>query len=1222
MSTQYRRWKRPRTNGSRPGRPKGRARLGVEQLEDRLLPTTTLFLDFGEGFNGSLNMSVAALRDTLVGPQFRGDGSPALRDSTNLRFDPLRAVVANQNIDFNGRGAHGDEADYLALRDSILNLVRRHYAPFAVNVVVGNANSLADVTTAMGANAGDITGQFDAYVFVTGVVRTDTNEGLGADTELLGRASRRDLVDQRNNRDESVVVFADNFRGQQADGVQVPFDVAIASVASHEAGHTFGLVHTNAVFSADTGLLTDSDIMVEGGGSNRDMASVGFFSRFDLMEGGDNTDPTLVRNAYEQLVHDPDIGRRPGSPEYVTGTGAFDRITVSYAGPNRVHVFVEAFRERSFTNRLGTAFHANLDVSNGLVIWTGRGDDEVILDNALTTWISVDGGDGTDNLIIDDRDLGGFVDYVIDSGSVTRQLSFGSWGQYDHAYYSGVESLQVETSQWLTSTTRIGSTAAGVPVTVHSNANNLVTVGDGDLTRIAGPVTIHGAGNLTVNDQDQANTPDWDVHPTFTLSPNHLDYVLRAISTRFGTTFSWGATIVFDNVGVLLVNAGSANDVVNVEGSTPGIPVGLLTGNGDDIIRFAPTYGVMDSVQGYYWLNGGGGTNALIVNDQATRSRTTWTRTPASITRERFDGANQYRTQIDYSNMQNVVINGGSGANTLRGDAAGSAAPLTMILPVGGSGYDESFAVTTDAAGNVYTAGYFQGTVDFDPGPGVASLTATGLYDGYLAKYTSSGDLVWVKHLSSSTNAEAYGWDLRVDAANNVYLTGAFTGAMTLGTAVLTSAGGDDGYVAKLDSSGDVLWARQLAGTGEDVLSEVSVDAAGNVYVNGSFSDTATLAGRSFTSTGRSDGLVAKFNDVGVLQWAQAFTGAGDDSPWGIAVDAQGNVYTTGTFTDTVTIGSQTLTSRGDADGYLAKLNPSGQIQWVRQFGGTGHDFIGDVGVDAAGNVYTTGGFVGTMTLGDTTLTSKGGTDVFVTKLNSDGSFLWSRSMGSAADDWAGGLAVDAAGNTYYTGWFTGAGSFEGQATTAATYTGFLGKLDAAGNTVWTQVWGSGVGGTGGGWGYQVAIDGAGHIYVAGGFDGTADQDPGAGTFTMTSAGSWDAAVFQFTDTSTAPVTATAPDAGTSAAVTRTISITPAALLPDPLYPGQGALFVGGTVYADENEVGREEGNRYGGADDDLLVAGTTAFDANPAALGAILPEWTSDRGCLLQRPPWSRRCR
>jgi hypothetical protein len=343
-------------------------------------------------------------------------------------------------------------------------------------------------------------------------------------------------------------------------------------------------------------------------------------------------------------------------------------------------------------------------------------------------------------------------------------------------------------------------------------------------------------------------------------------------------------------------------------------------------------------------------------------------------------------------------------------------------------------------------------------------------------------------------------------------MTGSFSGRMTLGTTVLTSAGSYDGYVAKLDSSGNVLWTRQLAGPGWDYLNELGVDAAGNVYVNGTFRNTATLAGSSLTSTGRSDGLVAKFNTVGVLQWSQTFKGAGDDNSEGIVVDARGNVYTTGAFTGTIKIGSQTLKSRGDADGYLAKLDRLGRIQWAGQFGGTGHDYLEDVGVDSAGNVYATGGFVGTMTLGKTKLTSKGATDAFVTKLSSSGKPLWSRSMGSAADDWAGGLAVDAAGNTYYTGWFKGAGSFAGQATTAATYTAFLGKLNAAGNTVWTQVWGSGVGGTGGAWGYRVALDRTGHIYVVGGLDGTADQDPAAGTFSMTSAGIWDAAVFQFTE--------------------------------------------------------------------------------------------------------------
>jgi hypothetical protein len=637
-----------------------------------------------------------------------------------------------------------------------------------------------------------------------------------------------------------------------------------------------------------------------------------------------------------------------------------------------------------------------------------------------------------------------------------------------------------------------------------------ITIGDAthSLDAIRGRVSIDGTGYIDAFLSDEASTTPH----TVTVSVNQFGgQAVERGEIRDGQLVSLNVIQLglFGRVASRVsYRTGQAGDTVNVLGTSS--PLVVNGGPGNDTIAFGDPVAGLDPIPGRITVNGGDGTNTLLVNDQATKSSATWTRTPTSITRLRLDGVKQYRTQIDHKNVQNVVIHGGSGANTLRGDAGGSAAPLTMILPVGGSGYDDGASVTTDAAGNIYTCGYFQGMARIVGGPGAANLTATGLDDSYVAKYTPTGNLVWAQQLSSSTGEIAEVDDLRVDGAGNVYVTGAFSGAVTLGPTTLTCAGSIDGFLAKLDGkTGKVLWVRQLAGAGYDAISEVAVDAAGNAYVNGWFSNTATLAGRSFTGTGKSDGFVARFNSAGMLQWAQVVTGTGEDNPWSMALDARGNVYTTGSFTDTVTIGSQPLQSRGDSDGYLVKLDSRGQIQWARQLGGTGRDYMGDVGVDAAGNVYTTGGFVGTMTLGNTTLTSKGATDAFVTKLSSNGDFLWSRSMGSAANDWGGGLAVDAAGNTYYTGWFAGPGSFEGQATTAATYTGFLGKLNAAGNPVWTQVWGNGAGG---GWGYRVALDGAGHIYVAGGFDGTADQDPGAGTFTMTSAGVWDAAVLQFTE--------------------------------------------------------------------------------------------------------------
>ena len=147
------------------------------------------------------------------------------------------------------------------VRNSIVALVQRHYEPFDVNVVVSSAGSLDAVNQAMAANSGDVTGQFDAYVFVTGVTRTNIGTQVGRNSKLLGIAARRDLNEGQNTRDETAVVFADDFLSQLVDGVQVPYDIAMADVASHESGHTLGLVHSqDSLLQENYPMMLQSDI--------------------------------------------------------------------------------------------------------------------------------------------------------------------------------------------------------------------------------------------------------------------------------------------------------------------------------------------------------------------------------------------------------------------------------------------------------------------------------------------------------------------------------------------------------------------------------------------------------------------------------------------------------------------------------------------------------------------------------------------------------------------------------------------------------------------------------------------------------------------------------------------------------------------------------------------------------------------------------------------------
>ena len=376
---------------------------------------------------------------------------------------------------------------------------------------------------------------------------------------------------------------------------------------------------------------------------------------------------------------------------------------------------------------------------------------------------------------------------------------------------------------------------------------------------------------------------------------------------------------------------------------------------------------------------------------------------------------------------------------------------------MGGPDAELGYDVTADAAGNVYVTGYFHQTADFDPGPGVLNLTSAGDNEIFVAKFDSGGNLLWAKRFGSAS--ADYGSDIAVDAAGNVYVTGWFGGAVDFdpgaGVTTLTSAGSDDVFVLKLSANGDLVWARRMGGPG-------------------------------------------------------------DDDAYGIAADGNGNVFVSGEFTSTVDFdpgaGVLNLTAAGSWDVFVVKLNSAGEFTWAQRMGGSGFDSSQGVAVDADGNVYTAGSFVGSGDFdpgaGTVTLTSAGEDDVFVSKLTSAGAFVWARRFGGSGDDYAYGLALDAAGNPHTNGSFKGTVDFNPGAgasnlTSAGEDDVFISKLDSAGAFVWAQR----LGGTAFEFSADVAVDGNGNVYTTGLFRQTADFDPSAGASNLVSAGGDDAFV-------------------------------------------------------------------------------------------------------------------
>ena len=426
---------------------------------------------------------------------------------------------------------------------------------------------------------------------------------------------------------------------------------------------------------------------------------------------------------------------------------------------------------------------------------------------------------------------------------------------------------------------------------------------------------------------------------------------------------------------------------------------------------------------------------------------------------------------------------------------------------MGGTGYDQGNSIAVDASGNVYTTGNFWGTVDFDPGAGISILTSNGNEGSFVQKLDASGNFLWAKAFAGSFGVR--GNSIVLDASGNVYTTGYFVGTVDFdpgaGTSMLISNGSSDIFVQKLDAAGNFLWAKGFGGTSFDRGNSIAVDASGNVYATGYFIGTVDFdpgTGTSMlTSNGSLDIFVQKLDSSGNFAWAKAFGGTSGDRGISIANDAFGNVYTTGSFYGTADFdpgaGTSMLTSAGGTDSFVQKLDSLGNFGWAKAFGGTSDDGVNSIAVDASGNVYTTGRFARTVDFdpgaGTSMLTANANDDVFVQKLDALGNFVWAKAFGGIGNDAGLSIAVDASENVYTTGYFD---------LTSGGRDIFIQKLNASGNFAWAHgnfFWAKTFGGPSEDRGISIAVDASENVYTTGVFANTADFDPGAGTSMLTS---------------------------------------------------------------------------------------------------------------------------
>ena len=367
--------------------------------------------------------------------------------------------------------------------------------------------------------------------------------------------------------------------------------------------------------------------------------------------------------------------------------------------------------------------------------------------------------------------------------------------------------------------------------------------------------------------------------------------------------------------------------------------------------------------------------------------------------------------------------------------------------------------------GNVYTTGHFSNSVDFDPGPGVHSISAFGSIfwpsfgssDVYVSKLDSDGNFIWAKKMGGTGIERAY--SIALDDQNNVYTTGGFTSSSAdfdPGPGVFLLFPGanthDDIFVSKLDSNGNFVWAKRLGLSISAFAKAVAIDGEGNVVLSGDYLGGDFDSGPDTTTLpiyGSHDIYVTKLDSDGNFIWAKGIGAGGIDEGFSVAVDNTGNIYFTDTFSSSADFdpGPEIfyLNNNGGRDILIVKIDAFGNFIWAKGIGGDRSDIGRSITTDNQGKIYITGEFHGDVDFdpgpgafflsGDGVIGSS-----FISVLDEDGQFVWAGKLESNFNSRGRDIVTDVYANVYSVGNFTNVTDFD--PSTASNFLTSVGNSD------------------------------------------------------------------------------------------------------------------------------------------------------------------------------------
>ena len=349
------------------------------------------------------------------------------------------------------------------------------------------------------------------------------------------------------------------------------------------------------------------------------------------------------------------------------------------------------------------------------------------------------------------------------------------------------------------------------------------------------------------------------------------------------------------------------------------------------------------------------------------------------------------------ANFSGTILNNRGNHDVFVAKYSSTGVPI-WIKTAGGAMGDYGTSISCDGHSYLYVAGEVEGygiPVSFDNS--AISFNCIGDNDIFFAKYDLSGNLIWAKHAGAYKNDKALG--ITHDQKGNVFLCGLFVDSTLFeGNHLLLGKGNKDIFLAKFDSSGNYVWGKSMGSMKRDEAKSVVCDSAGNVYITGMFSDTVDFGGATLISpNGYFDMFLAKYDTNGNLVWAKQGSSDYDEVGWGLTKTLDEKIIVTGEYNAYALFDNLALVTSGMSDLFIASYDANGIVQWVKSGGGPQIERARGIGTDGY-NIFITGQFGGQCNFGSTQLSASDSSDIFIAALDNNGNFLWTVGVGGAPD--------------------------------------------------------------------------------------------------------------------------------------------------------------------------------------------------------------------------------